>query len=147
MVETTLDTTCEAGAVGEGSTIEVWTLVDSTSVLDSCAIPETVTVTTLGTWTMVVLRTVVWMVSCAGVSAAGVSWAGVSATGVSAAEDVGAATTVVMVVASWKELVDVLSKPSLRVIVITETTGDTDTITAVDEDSATAATEEEADAS
>lgn len=52
-----------------------------------------------------------------------------------------------MVEASWKELVDVLSNPSLRVIVITETTGDTETMTAVDEDAATASTEEEADAS
>lgn len=52
-----------------------------------------------------------------------------------------------MVEATCKELVEVLSKPSLRVIVITETTGDTDTMTAVDDDDpAMASTEEEADA-
>ena len=101
------------------------------------------TVTTLGTCTTVVLRIVVWTVSCPGVTAAEVSAAGFWTTGTVGV----AAITVVMVEASSNELVDVLSKPSLRVIVITETTGDTETITAVEEDSATAATEEEADGS
>jgi hypothetical protein len=138
MVETTLDTTCEAGALGEGATMEVCTLVDATTVLLSWAIPETVTVTTLGTCTTVVLKTVVWTVCCLGVTWAGVSAAGHSGSGVGVT-----GTTLVMVEVAWKELVDVLSKPSLSEIVMTETTGETDTTTAVEEDPATAATEEE----
>jgi hypothetical protein len=42
--------------------------------------------------------------------------------------------TFVMVEVTCRELVEVLSKPPPSVMVITETTGDTDTTTAVDED-------------
>lgn len=54
----TLETTAEADSVGRADTMELNTLVDSTKVEDSWATPESVTVTTVGTWTTVLLRIV-----------------------------------------------------------------------------------------
>jgi hypothetical protein len=53
------ETTAEAGTVGRAVTTELKTLVDATTVEDSLATPETVTVTTVDTWTTLLLRTVV----------------------------------------------------------------------------------------
>lgn len=51
--------------MARAGTTELMMLVDSTTVEDSWGTPETVTVTTVGTWTTVLLRTVVWGVSTA----------------------------------------------------------------------------------
>lgn len=104
-----LETTAEAEAVGRADTTELTMLVDSMVVEDSWATPETVTVTTVGTWMTVLLRTVDWRV-------------------------VWAATTLENVLVTSYELVDVLSMPPLRVTVTMEMTGEVDTMTAVEED-------------